>query len=127
MWDIESGDLIKEYKNAHYGAITKLYIVGDILISSSLDGTIKFRNKESGKLLYTIKTNSAINTFAVNDEHIMGALEDGTIKVWDLKSKKLIHTLTGGHKAGVSAIMVTDDYIISGGKDKKICIWKYYD
>jgi len=127
VWDFESGDLIKVIKNAHFGTITKLYILNDLLISSSLDGTIKFRDKESGKLLYTIDAKSPINSFAIDEENIMGALEDGSIKVWDLKTKKLIHTLKGGHKAGVSAIMISDDYIISGGKDKKICIWKYYE
>jgi len=88
---------------------------------------IQTRDKDSGKLLKTIKVDSAVNTMVKDDEHLIGALEDGTIKVWDLKTAKLVHTLKGGHKKGVSALMITDDYIISGGKDKKICIWKYYD
>ena len=129
MWDKESGDLIKLIKNAHNDIVTKILLVdNNILISSGLDGYIIYRDKESGKVLKRLSNNGVgINTLVNDDEHLVSGDQNGVIKVWDLKSGKLIKTMSSGHKKGVTALMITDDYIISGAKDKKINIWKYYE
>jgi len=127
IWDMETGDLIKAIKSAHTGSITKLLITNKYLISSSLDGTIKFRDKQTGELIRTLKVDSPVNTIVNDEEHLISGSDDHTIRVWDLSTGKLIKSMDNGHTAGVSALMIIDDYIVSGGKDKKISIWKYYE
>ena len=62
-----------------------------------------------------------------DNENLLSGSDDSNIKVWDIKNSKLLSTMKNAHSMGVSALMITDDYIISGGKDKKINIWKYYE
>jgi len=128
IWDMESGDLIKVIKSAHYGRITKIIISDKYIISSSTDGTIKFRDKIDGKLVKTlIGHKKAVNTMVADENFLISGSDDATIKVWDINNGDLVSTLKAGHKKGVTALMLTDDYIISGGKDKKISVWKYYE
>jgi len=47
---------------------------------------------------------------------------DKSIKVWDLTSLKCIQTLVG-HAANVSALLATENTLISGSWDKTIKVW----
>ena len=128
IWDIESGDLIDTIKAAHDGDITSILLYQDTIITSSKDGTIKYRDKNTGNLLKVLKGHKAgVNVLIRDDEHLISGSDDTTIKVWDIKTGKLLKTLEGGHTKAITALLITDDYIISGSKDKKISIWKYYE
>lgn len=128
IWDIETGDILDTIKSAHDGEITAILIDGNNIITSSKDGTIKYRDKNTGKLLKTLSSHTkAVNTIIKDETHLISGSDDKTIKVWDLKTGKLISNMTNGHTDGITALMITEDYIISGAKDKKISIWKYYE
>lgn len=65
-------------------------------------------------------TDSILSIDAKSD-HIMTGSEDFLTKIWDLKGKK-VHTFED-HMGGVTNSWILDDYLISGGRDKKIIVW----
>ncbi len=127
IWDMETGDLLENIKSAHNDKITALGIYKNLLISGSIDGKLIFKDKETLTTLKEIDVKSPINKFVIDGKMIISGNEDGSITVVDIEKLKKVKTIEKAHIGGISAIMTTDDYIISGGKDKKINIWKYYE
>ncbi len=75
---------------------------GQFITSASLDKTIKVWDFKTGKLIHTLKGNSAINTeLAISpDSRLLAStsndydnLEKNQIQLWDLKTGKLIRTI----------------------------------
>ncbi|MGK7942288.1 MAG: hypothetical protein AB4062_19435, partial [Crocosphaera sp.] len=68
---------------------------GNILASSSDDGTIKLWDTSTGQLIKTLpKTSSSVNTiaFSPNGNILASGNYDGTIKLWDTSTGQLIKT-----------------------------------
>ena len=57
---------------------------------------------------------------------MLSCSEDFSIRYWDIKSKRLI-SIFEGHHAGVLCLDYhwIDNFIVSGGRDSKIIIWKF--
>jgi WD40 repeat protein len=128
VWDLETGDNIHTIKNAHEMDITKIIISDKYIITSSKDSDIQIRDKNNYKIITTLYNyGTAVNTMVADDENIIAGLENGEIKIWDIKTLKLIKTIKKAHYEDILSLFITNDYIISGGKDKKINIWKYYE
>ena len=127
VWDMASGDLLEHIKSAHNDKVTAIGIYKHLLVSTGYDGKLIFRDKETFTKLKEIDFGSPINKFVIDEKMIICGTENGEIQVYDMETFKKVKTIEKAHVSGVSAIMTTDDYIISGGKDKKINIWKYYE
>lgn len=127
VWDIETGDMIEDIKSAHEEKITALGIYKNSLLSGGKDGKIIARDKESFVVTKQITLGGAISSFTIDENVILCGLDNGDIEVYNLDSFALLKIIKKAHLDGVNAIMTVNDYIISGGNDKKINIWKYYE
>ncbi|KAJ6513922.1 WD40-repeat-containing domain protein [Mycena vitilis] len=96
-----------------------------LLISGSLDNTIK---------LWDIDTGEAISTFfghiegvwavASDKMRLVSGSHDRTIKVWSRDEAKCTATLVG-HRAAVSCLALGEDKIVSGSDDWDVKIWSF--
>jgi WD40 repeat protein len=99
-----------------------------VIVSGNNDGTIHLRNKDSGKVLKTLKGHSApVWSVAVSPDRTMIASgsSDNTIKLWNLYTGKLVGSWDG-HTNGVFSVAFSADgnTIASVGKDKTLKLWQ---
>ncbi|EJU05596.1 WD40 repeat-like protein [Dacryopinax primogenitus] len=96
-----------------------------MLISGSLDNTIKVWDVESGRCTKTLFGHIE-GVWAVDSDRLrlVSASHDRTIKVWVREQGRCITTLVGHHGA-VTCIALGDDKIISGSDDGTVKIWSF--
>nr|WP_228035597.1 serine/threonine-protein kinase [Oculatella sp. LEGE 06141] len=102
--------------------------VAPLLVSSSLDDTIKIWNFKTGELLSTLKGHvKAVNTIAISPDGklLISGSDDYTLKLWNLHTGALLRTLTG-HSRDVNTVAITPDgkLLASGGEDRTIRLWQ---
>ncbi len=132
VWEIATGKCIRTLKG-HTSVIYCLEMCGDILLSGSVDKSIKcWSLTPKGTCLRTLNGHTAgvtdIKLNSVKDTFISSSF-DGTIKIWHLKEARCLHTLTG-HLKGVFCLkLLSNDRLVSGSLDATIKIWnmKNYD
>ncbi|ACB54547.1 WD-repeat protein [Crocosphaera subtropica ATCC 51142] len=98
---------------------------GKILISGSIDKTLRIWDLKTGNLLKTLTGHkNFITTLILSEdgETIVSGSTDKTIKLWDLKSGKLLQTLTG-HLGGLQTFCLYDCYLFAGDDTGKIYLW----
>jgi len=96
-----------------------------ILISGSLDNTIKVWDIDSGKSTNTIFGHiEGVWAIASDRLRIVSGSHDRTIKVWSREDGKNLATLVG-HRAAVTCLALGDDKIVSGSDDGDIRIWSF--
>ncbi|KZO95838.1 WD40 repeat-like protein [Calocera viscosa TUFC12733] len=96
-----------------------------ILISGSLDNTIKVWDVERGQCMKTLFGHIE-GVWAVDSDRLrlVSASHDRTIKVWVREQGRCLTTLVG-HRGAVTCIALGDDKIISGSDDGDIKIWSF--
>lgn len=102
-----------------------------VIVSGNNDGTIHLRNKDSGKVLKTLRGHSApVWAVAVSPDRttIASASADNTIKLWNQYTGKLIQSWDG-HTNGVFSVVFSADgrTLASVGKDKTLKLWQVDD
>ncbi len=129
IWDIDKDVCIKtidtEPHIAWISSLIELKTLG-CLATSSWDGTIKIWDLSHDKSP-CVKTfeghTDCVNVVRqLNDKTLVSAADDNTIITWDVDSG-ISKTTFYGHKDRVYALLVVNDKIISGSRDKTIKIW----
>lgn len=96
-----------------------------IIISGSLDNTIKVWDMNTGKCIRTLFGHvEGVWSLAYDTLRILSGSHDKTVRVWDLGSGKCMHALEG-HSGPVTAVALSDTKIISTSDDGDIRIWDY--
>jgi F-box/WD-40 domain protein MET30 len=96
-----------------------------ILISGSLDNTIRIWDIESGTVTKTLFGHiEGVWGVAADKLRLVSASHDRTIKVWNREDTKCTATLVG-HQAAVSCIGLGEDKIVSGSDDNDVRIWSF--
>jgi F-box/WD-40 domain protein MET30 len=96
-----------------------------IIISGSLDNTIKVWDIDRGKSTDTMFGHiEGVWAIASDRLRIVSGSHDRTIKVWNREDGKNIATLVG-HRAAVTCLSLGDDKIVSGSDDGDIRIWSF--
>lgn len=109
----------------HKETVWAIQTDGNYIYSVGADGMLKIWDSQL-KLLQSLTThNSWARCVAVNDKFVVvgGYKPDNTIKIYERATGRLINTLTG-HTGSVFSVVFYKDYIISGGSDNTIIIWK---
>ncbi|KAF8510226.1 WD40 repeat-like protein [Hysterangium stoloniferum] len=96
-----------------------------ILVSGSLDNTIKVWDIETGKTLKTLFGHiEGVWTIACDKLRLVSGSHDRTIKVWVREEGRCMATLVG-HRGAVTCLALGDDKLVSGSDDGDIKIWNF--
>ncbi|MEQ8542073.1 MAG: hypothetical protein RIB93_32025 [Coleofasciculus sp. D1-CHI-01] len=101
---------------------------GQILVSGSLDKTVKLWHLETGDLIHTFSDHQQgvlCLSLSPDGKWLASGGFDQTIKVWKLETGELCHTLTG-HNGSVRSLVIMPDNqtLISGSFDQTIKLWQ---
>lgn len=106
----------------------KFHPVYNLVVSASLDATIKVWDYETGEFERTLKGHT--NTVqSIDFDHtgnlLVSSSADLTIRIWDFQSYECIKTLHG-HDHNVSSVVFlpSGDQIASASRDKTIRFWE---
>ncbi|RUP44968.1 quinon protein alcohol dehydrogenase-like superfamily [Jimgerdemannia flammicorona] len=96
-----------------------------VVVSGSLDNTIKFWCVQSGKCLRTLFGHiEGVWALAYDKLRVVSGSHDNSVKVWDIDSGRCMHTLEG-HMGPVTAVALGDTKIISASDDGDVRVWDY--
>jgi len=96
-----------------------------LLISGSLDNTLKLWDIESGKTLQTYFGHiEGVWAVAGDKLRLVSASHDRTIKIWERDAGNCTSTLFG-HRGAVTCLALSDDKIVSGSDDGDVRIWSF--
>ena len=92
--------------HGHSGAILELQVVGNLLFSGSMDGTIRVWDLNSAQCIHTCQAhNMPVMGILVWENHLLSCSLDGTIKVWTWNAPNLdltyTHTVIPNEQVGV--------------------------
>jgi WD40 repeat protein/uncharacterized caspase-like protein len=97
-----------------------------IVLSASEDATLKLWELETGRLIRSISTGSAIHAilFAPDGRQAMSGGTDGSLSIWDVQTSKPIRVIHA-HDDWVTALAVSRDgkTIGSGSRDGTVKLW----
>ena len=126
-FNIQSGASRGVYRG-HTGAITGLATdaSGATLISTSLDGTLRFWDFDSCKELAVIDLGTSASVLRINrDNNLIGvATDDAIIRIYDATTHKLARRFEG-HTGHITDIAFSEDgrWLISAAADYTIRTW----
>nr|CAG8600230.1 264_t:CDS:2 [Entrophospora candida] len=96
-----------------------------IIVSGSLDNTIKIWCFQTGKCCKTLFGHlEGVWTLALDRLRLVSGSQDNLVKIWDKDTGYDLHTLEG-HSQPVTCVALSDTKIISGSDDKEIRIWDF--
>ncbi|OBZ75057.1 putative E3 ubiquitin ligase complex SCF subunit sconB [Grifola frondosa] len=96
-----------------------------VLISGSLDNTIKLWDIDSGKAVKTLFGHiEGVWAIASDKLRLVSGSHDRTIKVWVREEGRCMATLVG-HRGAVTCLALGEDKIVSGSDDGDIRLWSF--
>ncbi|KAG1297618.1 hypothetical protein G6F66_002448 [Rhizopus arrhizus] len=96
-----------------------------IIISGSLDNTVKVWDMTTGNCIRTLFGHvEGVWSLAYDTLRIVSGSHDSTVRVWDLANGRCMHALEG-HSGPVTAVALSDTKIISASDDGDVKIWDY--
>ncbi|GJJ12473.1 hypothetical protein Clacol_006715 [Clathrus columnatus] len=96
-----------------------------VLVSGSLDNTIKVWDIESGKAMKTLFGHiEGVWAIACDKLRLVSGSHDRTIKVWVREEGQCMATLVG-HRGAVTCLALSDDKVMSGSDDGDVKIWNF--
>ncbi|KZT03401.1 WD40 repeat-like protein [Laetiporus sulphureus 93-53] len=96
-----------------------------VLISGSLDNTIKLWDIETGKAVKTLFGHiEGVWAVASDKLRLVSGSHDRTIKVWVREEGRCMATLVG-HRGAVTCLALGEDKIVSGSDDGDVRLWSF--
>ncbi|GAN04003.1 conserved hypothetical protein [Mucor ambiguus] len=96
-----------------------------VVISGSLDNTIKVWSLETGECLQTLFGHvQGIWTLAYDKLRLISGSNDGSLKLWDIESGLPMHCLDG-HTSAVTSVSLSDTKVVSADCQGEIRIWDF--
>jgi len=93
IFDMKTWKPVKILKG-HTEGISSLLLNNDILISGSIDKTIKFWNIKTGNIIKTLQLTERPVTLHLKGNYLISGDWDNKISIWDLSIDKIVKTIT---------------------------------
>ncbi|KAL8283370.1 hypothetical protein RQP46_005780 [Phenoliferia psychrophenolica] len=100
---------------------------GRWIASAGFDNSVKLWEGRTGKFVASLRGHVAAVyrvSWSSDSRMLVSASKDSTLKLWDLKTHKIRVDLPG-HTDEVYCVDFVADKIASGGRDKKVKIWRH--
>ena len=83
---------------------------GELVISSSVDSTVRIWRKENGEIIRTIKHPASVTTIDISDDgnHIVSGSYDAVVRLWSFIDGVLLKEFKG-HEGTVWAVTISAD------------------
>lgn len=96
-----------------------------VVISGSLDNTIKVWSLETGECFQTLFGHvQGIWTLAYDKLRLISGSHDGSLKLWDIESGLPMHCLDG-HSSAVTSVALSDTKVVSADDQGEVRIFDY--
>jgi WD40 repeat protein len=125
QWDVKTGALVREFKNAHSDTVQSVAFSGDgsRLASGAADKFVKVWTVADAKLLKSFEghTHHVLGVSLKRDGRIVvSAGADNSVKVWSLVTGEVVRTIKGFDKEATSIghVGVGDQFVATGGDGK---------
>ncbi|KAF5342561.1 hypothetical protein D9611_002066 [Ephemerocybe angulata] len=130
LWHLGSKTCLRTFQG-HLAPVTSLSVYGQPdggtrLISSSMDNSLRIFDLSTGLCIHVLlgHTQGVVSVGTEGQSgRVVSASLDGTLKIWDGVSGECVSTIGGGH--AISCIAVSENGIVSGGKDGKVVFWDF--
>lgn len=125
QWDVATGALVREFKNAHSDTVQSVAFSGDgaRLASGAADKFVK---------VWTVADAKQLKSFEGHTHHVLGvslkhdgrivvsAGADNSVKVWSLVTGEVVRTIKGFDKeaTAIGHVGVGDQFVATGGDGK---------
>ena len=126
LWDLAKYEEVATVEELGDGVVTVAYSPdGTNLVSGAIDGTVLFRDLETGNAA-GLSGHGILSSMALSSDGVTVAMgyHDGTVRLWDVARKARIATLEG-HTAGVGTVSFSYDgeTLASGSRDRTVRLW----
>ncbi|KAJ3022699.1 hypothetical protein HKX48_005469 [Thoreauomyces humboldtii] len=138
LWDLETRQELRAFAG-HVGQIQGMHALiphspprvdgvtlpGGVLVSGSLDNTVKIWCLETGAMIKTLFGHvEGVWCVAVDSLRIVSGGQDKKVIVWDIEKGQKMYELSA-HGGAVNCCQMTDTKIVTGGEDTTIRIWDF--
>ena len=131
LWNFQTGELKKSWKNLHVGPVSCLEYSSstELLASGGSDSLIRIWDFKKqickGSLKGTQGVVSVIK-FHPSENVIIGAADDADIIAWDIETREPVKKFSG-HISKITAISFSHDgkYFVSSSRDKVLILWDF--
>lgn len=131
LWDYQTGELKKSWKNIHNSPVSILQYNSnlDLLASGGSDSLIRlwdFNNQLCKGSFKGLQGVVSVITFHPSDQVLLAAADDANIQAWNMETREIIKTFSG-HISKVTSISFAADgnSFISSSRDKVLIFWSY--
>lgn len=131
LWNFQTGELKKTWKNLHIGPISCLEFSSssELLASGGSDSTVRVWDFNKQICKGTLKGAQGVVSvirFHPSEDILVGAGDDATIYAWSIKSREIVKKFPG-HISKVTSLSFTSDgkFFVSSGRDKVLILWDF--
>lgn len=128
LWNIETGKVEHVFEQ-HTGSVnTAVFSAdGDLVVTSSQDGSVRLWDRASGRPLQSLMHSSAVKeaVLSLDGRWLASVTQDGKLGIWSTASWERIH-YRAIHSSVVRAVSFSpnSEFVVTGSDDKTAIVWR---
>lgn len=122
LWNMRTGECQVRLRG-HSGAISAVHFTSDLIVTGSVDSTLKIWNLDGACLQTREGHRGEITSVQFDTEHIASGSEDSSIRVWRFNEQDTASIELLGHEGPVCCLQLNGDRLISGSVDETVKVW----
>lgn len=122
LWNLDTGECLQTF-TGHYSQIYSIAFNGSLVITGSLDSTVRVWSPGTGECLALLQGHTAlVGQLQLSGTTLVTGGSDGRVIIFDLSSMSCIHRLCA-HDNSVTCLQFDKRFIVSGGNDGRVKLW----
>lgn len=122
LWNLDTGECLQTF-TGHYSQIYSIAFNGSLVITGSLDSTVRVWSPITGECLALLQGHTAlVGQLQLSGSKLVTGGSDGRVIIFDLSSMSCIHRLCA-HDNSVTCLQFDKRFIVSGGNDGRVKLW----